>query len=343
MQRRAIRCRNTPTLIVLAGCMTLAWALAGCSGSVENPSDPDAAPVVPPDAPEPRPDARPRPDASAPDAMPTQARRAGLITITETTVTNPGEVATAGEASVSYVDLATATVAPARPLGESPELLYDLPDGACVVYRYTKGTNDEATEVDEAEVTITGGASDIGACTFTAGAYACPAGPSGDFLDGAGTVTVAKAAGAEVAALADVAVAAAGDGFALLAGSTDPHSFPSNSAATFTCSDGNTDNCGATPAGATVNLIVRGRTTDADLNGTGFNEMPEPTSQWAVFECRGTPGEGSITMPMEFVLATLATNPTRIELRVMRVTEVEDSATGTRIRVGHALLGYDDR
>ncbi len=162
------------------------------------------------------------------------------------------------------------------------------------------------------------------------------------FLDGSSEVTLSKANTGTTPALAATTVDAAGEGLALLAGSAQPHSFPGQGAVVFSCSDGDSDSCGSTPAAEEPVLIVSGRTTDTAIpNGAALSAMPAATSRFAVFECRSAPGDGAITVPNDIRDAMFSTSPTRIETRVMRVSET-GTAPDLRIRVGHALVGYTD-
>lgn len=185
--------------------------------------------------------------------------------------------------------------------------------------------------------------------TYTILAGAGPTGAEKPFLDDTSTVTVSKAAGAEVAAFTDTMVPAAGEGLALSAGSPLLHEVPASadSDLTFFCLEGADDSCGHSPDGAMVQLMLVGRTTDVDVSAAGPTGMPAATDQYAVFQCRSPFGDTEIILPQAALQTILDTDPTRIETKLLRVTyqtqdDPDNAGATTDILAGHGLVGYTD-
>lgn len=170
------------------------------------------------------------------------------------------------------------------------------------------------------------------------------------FLGDGTMVIVGKAAGAEVAGFADVALAAAGEGLQLLATSAQLFDLPGAAAdSPFQCGAPGDDRCGSTPAGTAPMLLLTGRTTDAALGQAGPTDMPAPANRHAVFECRSAEGAQELTLPAAALQAILDTGPTRIETKLLRVVRTDDvegdpakPGITTEILVGHGLVGYTD-
>jgi hypothetical protein len=132
------------------------------------------------------------PDGEQPDAPPNPNElRSGTIAILDTAVTNPGATYSGATVSITYTDLTAGDVPPAY--GQA-----DPAPGQCSVKIYNVGTDEPPPSVDEGDVTITGGLSPIGTCSYDEAAkdYRCPAGsgtvPEGSIAGpgGNGTMTV---------------------------------------------------------------------------------------------------------------------------------------------------------
>lgn len=142
-----------------------ALALNACGGdSNTNNNPPDAA--NPPDDGS-LPDGDNAPDANTdPGTL-----RSGTIAVVDIAVTNPGVDASGASVLVTYRDLTVADVPPTYG-NETPDF------GDCSVWVYNVGQDSERPLVDEGSVTIEGGLSPIGTCSFDAeaGGYRCKAG-----------------------------------------------------------------------------------------------------------------------------------------------------------------------
>jgi hypothetical protein len=141
----------------------------------------------------------------------------------------------------------------------------------------------------------------------------------------------------------DFTVGPRGEGLTLARSGPHPHEFPATAQAlTFTCS-GDFGRCGSDGSDAPFEaMIVSGRTTDADVSATEFDfDMPAPIGTYATFECV-FPLADTVVVPADAVAAILSTEPTRVEMRVMRVagTTLEHGVNEGRILVGHALVGH---
>jgi hypothetical protein len=181
------------------------------------------------------------------------------------------------------------------------------------------------------------GWSGAGAYAVVGGAGPTPA--SVPFLDdGSNPVTIDKAAGIESEAFS-VDMLAGGAGFALDASSTSVDDLPTDgSAATFSCA-GSGGNCGS----SSIGNFIFGRTTTAPVTGLADYAMPEATAgSVAEFWCRSFAGD--IEISAGAMAAILATNPTRIETRVLRsnYAPAGDSSGLNQwgLVAGHGLVGY---
>lgn len=171
-----------------------------------------------------------------------------------------------------------------------------------------------------------------------------------DFLGTeANTLRISKGADDDWGSL-DLDVYTRGEGMSLADDSAEPHEFPSTAGdVAFSCDPAANGSCGAdadAPVGIEEALVVSGRTTDVDISGTDDYEMPPPNaaSQYAAFTCV-FPDAVSGIIPSDAVAAILATEPTRIETRVMVVagarTQVgEQGADSGAVVVGHGLVGH---
>jgi hypothetical protein len=159
-------------------------------------------------------------------------------------------------------------------------------------------------------------------------------------------IHISKPADANFGAV-DLTVYTRGEGFALDDASAQPHEFPTTAeAVTFSCG-GTGGNCGADadPAGVLEAFIISGTTTDGSVEGLADYEMPAPTGTWATFQCGfllDVSTEGTISA--DAVAAILATNPTRIETRVLQMAGTQgedgDQANPFTIVVGHGVVGH---
>jgi hypothetical protein len=159
-------------------------------------------------------------------------------------------------------------------------------------------------------------------------------------------IHISKPADANFGAI-DFTVYTRGEGFALDDASAQPHEFPTTAeAVTFSCG-GTGGNCGADadPAGVLEAFIISGRTTDASVEGLADYEMPTPTGTWTTFQCGfllDVSTEG--TIPADAVAAILATNPTRIETRILQMAGTQgedgDQANPYTVVVGHGVVGH---
>lgn len=185
--------------------------------------------------------------------------------------------------------------------------------------------------------------------TITAGGFSvlngyapAPVGPGGDFLDDATTsVSIAKADDPDWPAI-DFTTYVRGEGFALDDESVAPHAFPSSAADIRVGCNMTNGDCGADGDGTLEALIISGKTTDTDVSTMPFDFiMPPATTEYATFQCAFLLADEA-TMPSAAVQAILDTNPTRVEMRVLRVagTLVEDGLNEGRILVGHGLVGH---
>jgi hypothetical protein len=136
-----------------------------------------------------------------------------------------------------------------------------------------------------------------------------------DFL-GAGAVTLAKAEATDAPAIA-TSIIPLGDGFTLADDSVDAHEIPASGDVKFSCDDAQNGDCGD-GEGTLQGIVVFGETTDTTLP-TGptatFSDMPDPTTQYARFQCSGI-GMKSITMPAAALALIMGTTPTRIQTTV---------------------------
>jgi len=169
------------------------------------------------------------------------------------------------------------------------------------------------------------------------------AGTKAAFLDEPGTITVKKDAKTSpgIGAL-NFTVAPAGKGFSTMGG-TRPYEFPFATKKEVTFSCGTT--CGTLPAGATTVFAISGRTTDVPLAAlTGFPKdlMPPAESfitSYATFQCAYIGAkEGKLTQAA--VDAILATNPTRVEIRVF---EFSGQPGAANLLIGHGEVGHTDK
>lgn len=150
--------RTTP--IILSGLLALCGAAAcGDDDGGDNADDADDTD----DGDDTDDDGGDEPDAGEPDAAGPVLSRAGTIAITETNVTNSpgGKVPpiSGGVVSITFTDLATATVAPVEG--------FTNPVGACQIFVYDiKAGQAEGTLVDEGPISITGTANGDFTCTF---------------------------------------------------------------------------------------------------------------------------------------------------------------------------------
>jgi hypothetical protein len=139
-----------------------------------------------------------------------------------------------------------------------------------------------------------------------------------------------------------------GEGFDLDDASAEAHEFPTTAVdMDFSCA-GVGGNCGADGDATLEALIVSGRTTDAPIPGAPYPDylMPDPVTQYATFQC-GFLLQDSARLPSGAVEAILSTDPTRVEVRVLRVagTVLQDSENAnaeTRILIGHGVVGHTD-
>lgn len=174
---------------------------------------------------------------------------------------------------------------------------------------------------------------------IAAGTYSTVVGggpiPGGyDFLDdGTNDIAFAKDAITNVPVVATT-LKANGDGATWL--DPSPHEFPfvSTDDVTFAC----TGFCG-TAEGLLKGVVIFGETTDADVTGLAFNEMPDATSKYATFQCSGV-GQEAMTITKEALVVILGTNPTRIQTTVIYSNAA--LATGHSIVMGHGRLGFTD-
>jgi hypothetical protein len=165
-----------------------------------------------------------------------------------------------------------------------------------------------------------------------------------DFLgDETTSVRVQKAADAEWGAI-DFTTYTRGEGFTLDDASALPHEFPATAAdMAFSCA-GTGGDCGAEGTATLEAIIISGKTTDTPVGTLPFDFlMPPPTTEYATFQC-GFLLADSGTIPEAAVQAILDTNPTRVEVRVLRVagTIVTDGLNEGRILIGHGVVGHTD-
>lgn len=177
--------------------------------------------------------------------------------------------------------------------------------------------------------------------SFTAITGAGPTPAARDFLGADTMVTIEKAEGTRVPGFS-ATLTASGEGLTLSDDSAQPHALPVDPAAeaTFSCNPGANGVCGPN-GGFIAGFVLSGTTTDADITGLLPTAMPDPVTQWARFQCRGTPGANSITLPLEAMTALLGTNPTRIETQLFRIT-ADLNQPFTSAIVGHGFIGYTD-
>jgi hypothetical protein len=173
------------------------------------------------------------------------------------------------------------------------------------------------------------------------------AGAAADFLgDETGTVTISKAANAVWPAI-DFTVYSRGEGFDLDNASAQPHAFPTDAAAqmVFSCAGAGGD-CGGEADATLEAMILSGRATRKSLAALAPFQMPteDPaTDTWLEWQCAYILSQ-TATMPEAAVQAIQDFDPTRVEMRVLRVagTIVNDEGgeNETRILVGHGLVGH---
>ena len=176
--------------------------------------------------------------------------------------------------------------------------------------------------------------------TYTVLAGAGPTPANLEFLDDTSEISVQKADGAIVAQI-DSSVTASAEGLTLDDVSAQPHAFSTDVTQdlTFSCG-GAGGTCGPSPASSVHGFVLSGRTTDGDISDLSPVAMPDPVTQYAVFQCRGTPSAESLTVPKEAMAAVLGTSPSRVEVRLLRITA--DVQPPTSVVVGHGLVGYTD-
>jgi hypothetical protein len=187
------------------------------------------------------------------------------------------------------------------------------------------------------------GAAQAGAGQFAIIGGAGPTPVARPFLASGATITLTKAAGAHTPTALNSTVIAAGSGLKLADGSAKPEALPTTATADFAigCSGpdvGANGNCGSA-GGALTGFIVTVRTTD-----TASSPMlppftfPNPTTKYATMTCTGI-GATEIKIPKQAWAAVLATNPKRIQTRVIRATA--DLGTAPyKVIAGHALVGF---
>lgn len=166
-------------------------------------------------------------------------------------------------------------------------------------------------------------------------------------------ITVAKAAGSVVPAFS-VTLKPSGDTVTLSTSSKQPHNFDvaatGNVNQVFTCDDGTDGDCGMNRADGARSQItgwtISGSSTDGPL-ATGCSggpclpiQMPTPVTTHTEFVCKGSPGADSITLSAAALDAIMATSPTRIQLRLLRVTADITSAEATSIVSGKGFVGF---
>lgn len=164
-----------------------------------------------------------------------------------------------------------------------------------------------------------------------------------DYFRNTTGVTLDKTAGDMVEAFS-VTLLPSGAGFQLGEASDLPHALPSVAASvSFTC--GGTGTCGAAGSGGDSMMVVRGRTTDADLTGRLPFEMPPAQSSYAVFECTAADAD-TIELTEAAMTHLLSTAPTRIETDVVHITSTvvrnADTSNPSWVRLGYGERGYTD-
>lgn len=165
-----------------------------------------------------------------------------------------------------------------------------------------------------------------------------------DFLDGASTVSISKPEAGRVAAI-DVDIVPNGEGFALAEASAEPHAIPTDgSEVVFLCPGTDPDaltggDCGTTAGGPLQGMTLSGSTTDASVEGLGFNAMPPAESQYATFQCSAI-GQTGAALSAEAMAVILGTSPTRIQVNVSYMAAAIEGTTN--VVAGHTLAGFTD-
>lgn len=155
-------------------------------------------------------------------------------------------------------------------------------------------------------------------------------------------VTVSRAAGVDLPAMAAVSLKPAGEGFKLDSAKGQPHLFPTTAADFVVSCETGDGVCGPNPELLTV-FLMSGRATNGVITGKSPIDMPAPlpNSTYATFNCSFI-GAKSATVPSAAVAKILETNPTRMQTRVFYtsgniVTQGQDV---TNVLVGHGLIGH---
>jgi len=164
--------------------------------------------------------------------------------------------------------------------------------------------------------------------------------------DETGEITITKAADADWPAI-DFTTYTRGDGLDLDDESAVPHAFPfaTPAALTFSCAGTNGD-CGGEGTATLEAMIISGRATKKTPPATPF-QMPTEvpgTDNWLEWQCAFLLSD-TATMPVEAVQTIVDFDPTRVEMRVLRVagTIINDGGLNeTRILIGHGLVGHTD-
>jgi hypothetical protein len=169
-----------------------------------------------------------------------------------------------------------------------------------------------------------------------------------DFLeDETGEITITKAQNASWPAI-DFTTYTRGEGFDLDDASSIPHAFPfaTPAALSFTCA-GTGGSCGAEGTATLEATILSGRASKKSTANLFPFQMPTEipgTDNWLEWQCAYLLSD-SATMPLAAVQAIVDFEPTRVEMRVLRVagTIVNDGGVNeARILVGHGLVGHTD-
>jgi len=136
-----------------------------------------------------------------------------------------------------------------------------------------------------------------------------------------------------------------GENFDLDYGSDEAHQFPvaGGTAMQFSCAGVDGD-CGSEGDETLEAIVVSGRTTDGPIPGGDYPEylMPDPVTEYAEFQCAYLLSD-TATIPAAAVDAILSTDPTRVEVRVLRVagTTLEDGELNHgQILIGHGVVGH---
>lgn len=157
-----------------------------------------------------------------------------------------------------------------------------------------------------------------------------------------GLVTITKLADSAWQAI-DETVYARGQGFDLSDESDDPATFnftnPATAGINYTCA-GTAGNCGADASTAAVEAtVISGSATKQNVSALLAFQMPTEvsgTDHWLEWQCV-YPSADTATIPTAAVQAIIGFAPTRVEMRVLRV-----SVTSQGSLVGHGLVGHSD-